>query len=809
MPSEEFKMIRRRLLPAFVLSLAVAPVAQAAITIDGSLDLDYGVHKAVQTNNTGFGNSTIGDGTSAGGSELNAAYAVVEGGFLNLMITGNLQRGGNYDHINIFIDDGRAGQGTINVANSGAQMHNMNGSRFSSDFQATYAIDVNGDSTTYVSTYDMTQTLAPANPIGSFPNNGAGSFTLAGHHFSFNNTNAAGVAGGAPSDAVEADALAVQTGLEIAIPLSALGSPTSGQIKILADINGGGNNFLSNQFLPGLPLPAQGNLGNNGDFDFSSGTGFYFLVDVPAVANVGTWASAGGGSWSNAGNWDALGIVPNAATDVAILGSAITGDAVITLDGDKTVGRLNFNSANKYTVAEGTHGTLKIDDGASGNPAINVQAGTHEISANVQLSEGLTISTVSNSALTISGDIVDVLALGINKTGGGLLVLSGNNVITSLTSRAGTTQLNSADAAGGGLITLGDPNVDNQAATLSLGASGLIISEPIITEQDLAANNNLRHIFSAVAGTNTLEGQILVNGGIVLGAAENGTLIVDSLIQNGATPDGGSTRRAIRVNGAGTVVLTNANISTGDTFVDSGTMLVTSTGALSGGSLNVFTGGTAKFDDLDALVTGVKIYTSGQVLFPGYTGAGTNTLNTSTISVDSNGTFIVGQSTTSASPVVVNATAVEFFGDFSGKIDLTNNQLITTNDQTTVRQQLLAGNIFTSSTTGTLGYKDTGGGTTQIQFAAQGDVDLDGIVDSDDFNAFVGGYGELANGFWTTGDLNYDGKVTTEDFNLLAGNFGGTTPVAAPALGSVVPEPASAALLALGTLGLLGRRRRD
>ena len=40
------------------------------------------------------------------------------------------------------------------------------------------------------------------------------------------------------------------TGLELVVPLSAIGY-TGGNIEVLADINGGGDSYLSNQLLPG------------------------------------------------------------------------------------------------------------------------------------------------------------------------------------------------------------------------------------------------------------------------------------------------------------------------------------------------------------------------------------------------------------------------------------------------------------------------------------------------------------------------------------------------------------------------------
>lgn len=101
---------------------------------------------------------------------------------------------------------------------------------------------------------------------------------------------------------------------------------------------------------------------------------------------------------------------------------------------------------------------------------------------------------------------------------------------------------------------------------------------------------------------------------------------------------------------------------------------------------------------------------------------------------------------------------------------------------------------------------DTVNETVRVKLTRYGDADLSGTVDSTDFNAFVADYGNTGTGIWATGDFNYDGKVNTIDFNLLAGNFGLSAP-AAPALGSVVPEPASIAGIVLGSLACLRRRR--
>jgi hypothetical protein len=91
-----------------------------AIVVDGQLDANYGSAQFLQTNFTGFGDSTDGTEIGGGGSEIDAVYAATDGVNLYLFIAGNLEANGN--GLDLYIDaDASAGTGsTVLGSGSGA-----------------------------------------------------------------------------------------------------------------------------------------------------------------------------------------------------------------------------------------------------------------------------------------------------------------------------------------------------------------------------------------------------------------------------------------------------------------------------------------------------------------------------------------------------------------------------------------------------------------------------------------------------------------------------------------------------------------
>ncbi len=109
-------------------------------------------------------------------------------------------------------------------------------------------------------------------------------------------------------------------------------------------------------------------------------------------------------------------------------------------------------------------------------------------------------------------------------------------------------------------------------------------------------------------------------------------------------------------------------------------------------------------------------------------------------------------------------------------------------------------------------------GTIEIKYTLLGDTDLNGIVNGIDFGILAANFNKGITG-WDEGDFDYNNIVNGLDFADLAANFnkGAASSsdiaaldafAAANGLLADVPEPATAALLLIASVGTLTRRTR-
>jgi hypothetical protein len=92
----------------------------------------------------------------------------------------------------------------------------------------------------------------------------------------------------------------------------------------------------------------------------------------------------------------------------------------------------------------------------------------------------------------------------------------------------------------------------------------------------------------------------------------------------------------------------------------------------------------------------------------------------------------------------------------------------------------------------------------EILHSEYGDANLDGRINTIDFNALSGHFSQT--GGWSFGDFNGDTTVNSLDFNLFAANYGFAVQAS---LGAIVPEPVSFSLIASATMFFAFCRRRS
>lgn len=287
----------RGILCLAIIGLMAAPAS--AVLLDGSTVGDGYSLRSVQTVETQFGDNM---------SELNAGYAQISGGTLWLTLTGNIEN--NFNKLNIFIDTGAGGQNVLqNDANNGGNnpendgwAQKYAGFTFDSGFDANYMLitrrgagkfdfdfaTIGGGLGAFESTFD----IFTGSETGANASVGPSGIGVA-----YDNSNVAGVLGGtAAADPVAA--AAVTTGLELAIPLAAIGNPNPADILISAQVNGSDHDYMSNQSLGGFAAP-QGNLGGDGagnwtgsvgglDLNQFSGAQYFAVIPEPtSLALVG------------------------------------------------------------------------------------------------------------------------------------------------------------------------------------------------------------------------------------------------------------------------------------------------------------------------------------------------------------------------------------------------------------------------------------------------------------------------------------------------------------------------------------------
>jgi autotransporter-associated beta strand protein len=444
------------------------------------------------------------------------------------------------------------------------------------------------------------------------------------------------------------------------------------------------------------------------NYAFSS-TGSVVKLAISA-ATISIWNQSGGGAWGSAGNWTGAGL-PNGSGASALFGSSIVAPSAVTLDGNRTLGTIGFDNANSYTIAQGTSGTLYLDNTINAAQAqiINTN-GNHVISAPVSLTSD-TVASVANAGntLTMSGGISGVGAL--IKSGLGTLDLTVANTYSGATTLAGGTTRFVAGALGssstltfnGGTLQWATGNTEDITAgkTVNLNADGAILDtngNNVLLTSDLGNSGPGALIKTGAGdldlqGTNTYGGSTTIQQGSITLISDGGlgtdpgsptanSLVIGNASLRAAGTFTLSSNRSITLGDAAT----NINVASGETLSSAGTVEGAGTLNLtgSGGTLALtgtksYTGGTVVTDatlrsngSLPANIvlngTGGLTYT-GTATVTGLTVNGTNTV------ADTGGSVILTIASLTAGSGTLNLNHT-FVTDFTGSWGTFNGSIV-------------------------------------------------------------------------------------------------------------------------------------
>jgi fibronectin-binding autotransporter adhesin len=343
-------------------------------------------------------------------------------------------------------------------------------------------------------------------------------------------------------------------------------------------------------------------------YQFSTTNDAGFLDLIIAGTGPASWNFNGDQSWNTPGNWS-TNSVPNGvgATANLSVGTTVTVNVPtlnVTVGPSVTVGTISFgNPTTSYNV-QGS--AITIDNGLNGNAQLIDTAGTHQISAPLNLNSITDIKIATGAGpLTLSGAISGSTAININPTAGftGTVAISGNNTGYSgnVTLSAGTLQLGNSNAFGTGGLT-----VNKNGTTIQAGAS--VSPNNAITldntggniTANIDTNGNTLTLGGAIGETNGSGSSVNILGGGTLALTGNSTYA-------GSTTVGASTTLQLGNNTAtgsvpGTSGITNSGalvLKRSDTALDmpmiisgSGTLTNSGTGTTQLSAANTFGGNT-------------------------------------------------------------------------------------------------------------------------------------------------------------------------------------------------------------------------
>lgn len=258
---------------------------------------------------------------------------------------------------------------------------------------------------------------------------------------------------------------------------------------------------------------------------------FSFLL-CTSLLSANEWILDANGDWNVDVNWNPASFPNSAASSAEFLG-AILGNRTITLGQDITVGTMQFDDNNRYTIVGAN--TLTFDS-LPGTSTIEIFNGQHTIEANMSLTSTLIIDNQvlnPNKPFSLEGDISGSGAL--IKEGFGTLALGRPNTTNSYTGgtiiNQGIVEYYRLGVPPGSLVTINDGQMrfrdsmsDSHAFSVDVKAAGLLAqgnNGKLVRLNEITGDGEVRISALVPQGFEVVGGPSTFNGTVTLGREQN------------------------------------------------------------------------------------------------------------------------------------------------------------------------------------------------------------------------------------------------------------------------------------------------
>ncbi|MGN6370655.1 MAG: beta strand repeat-containing protein [Phycisphaerae bacterium] len=530
--------------------------------------------------------------------------------------------------------------------------------------------------------------------------------------------------------------------------------------------------------------------------------------------NLGAGTNVLNASNINIGVGKGVGVVQFAGASGSVTIAGITG-------GDSTA-NITVGSQTTGTAGSGVTSTF---------PALNLNGHVATVQANTMIVgqlAGASAGTAQGSVLFDTGNMT-VASLQIANNSNGTAA----NGITGIFTLGGTTPNDTATGVLNVTSQFTLANATNPGATANVANGTFIVNGGVANINSDIVVGQAPGIVATTNTTLQLAGGTLNMMGHAIGPVADGVSVAINTVtlpgagQTATIANLGGTginNAGVTMNGQGTLNLGGTNTYSGGTNVSSGTVAVT--GSL-GGDVTIASGAAFVVQAGGSVSAASVLTNSGTLTF-------NNAMNT-----------VASISNSAGSIVQLHGAAVKTgafglaggAGAWTSGLDIGVGKLILQSannaaDATQFREQVKFGatgapnGIFSTSLPSNFAiavldnavlHKATFGGlpvdSSSVMVAAEmlGDSNVDGKVDLTDLSTVLNNFGTTT-AAWTSG--NFDGAATIDltDLSDVLNNFGLTNPNASAAPVSMVaaaPEPASLAVLGVGALAAVRRRRRS